>query len=107
MKISRDQFDGIYFKVPIGSIGDDEYNASICVPPYAADAAEIVLFKNDEEYYCEKWGYQESCRFYGETGASDDKNIDALNNELERLRNCIKKYNDSVILIQRRWRERI
>ena len=116
MQISREIFPSYCFRVNIGSIGNDEYKASISVPMDAnfgygdqlvweATTAEIMLFKNDECYYCEKWGYPDICRFYGKIRASDDENIDDLNNELERLRNCIKKYNDSVILIQRYWRK--
>lgn len=91
------------FRVDIGWVGNDKYEASICVPRdsnfgYSEDpenlkkkvkCAEILIFKNDEPYYNSKWGYDDVRKFWGDTRASDDKNVDALKQEIERLRNCV------------------
>ena len=119
MNIDRSEYKRHCFRGSIGFVGNDEYKASISVPSDAnfgldgrerntAGTAEIMLFKNDEGYYNDEWGYGDVCRFWCSERASDDENIEDLNNELERLRNCIKDYNNyinSIIIIQRQWRK--
>ena len=106
-KLGIVEYDGNHiscvFRVEIGRVRNDKYEVSISVPRdsnfgYSEDpenlkrkvkCAEILLIKNDEMYYNSDWGYDDVRKFWGDTRASDDKNVDALKQEIERLRNCV------------------
>ena len=102
------------FRIQLGKIEENYFDAIVFVPlnrnkfkftdkGKKPTIVEIIL-KENNHFYCYKWGYQKPKVFYAMECVSEDSTIDRIKKEIERLRDCILK-EKSVLVIQRQWRK--
>ena len=102
------------FRIPLGTIEEKYFDAFIIVPinrnkfkfTDLGKKPTIVklLIKENNFYFCYKWGYQKPKEFHAMKCVSEDSTVDRIKQEIERLRDCVLK-EKSVLVIQSQWRK--